>query len=127
AFLRASNMLWSLADPAGAKRHVDDAAAHIPTAARACIDAFYTVYWAAMGDPERARAASSGLDLDALPAIVGAVTAWAVAASCGVAGRVDEAVTAAHAGYRITDGSFDAAHTRFVIADAHIGALLLAG
>ncbi|WP_124711985.1 helix-turn-helix transcriptional regulator [Mycolicibacterium nivoides] len=127
AFLRASNMLWSLADPAGAKRHVDDAAAHIPTAARACIDAFYTVYWAAMGDPERARAASSGLDLDALPAIVGAVTAWAVAASCGDAGRVDEAVTAAHAGYRITDGSFDAAHTRFVIADAHIGALLLAG
>ncbi|NKZ09705.1 helix-turn-helix transcriptional regulator [Mycolicibacterium septicum DSM 44393] len=127
AFLRASNMLWSLADPAGAKRHVDEAAADIPAAARACIDAFYTVYWAAMGDPGRARVAFSGLDLDALPAIVGAVTAWAVAASCGDAGHADEAVTAAHAGYRITDSSFDAAHTRFVIADAHIGALLLAG
>lgn len=35
AFLRASNMLWSLADPAGAKRHVDDAAVGIPADARA--------------------------------------------------------------------------------------------
>lgn len=127
AFLRASNMLWSLADPAGAKRHADDAAADIPADARAAIDAFYTVHWAAHGDPERAKAASQGLDLDALPAIVGAVTAWAVAASCGDAGRTDDAVAAAHVGYRITDNSFDAAHTRFVIADAHIGALLLAG
>lgn len=127
AFLRASNMLWSLADPSGAKRHVDDAAAHIPAAARACVDAFYTVYWAAMGDPEQARDAFSSLDLDVLPAIVGAVTAWAATASCGDAGRADEAVAAAHLGYRIADGSFDAAHTRFVIADAHIGALLLAG
>lgn len=127
AFLRASNMLWSLADPTGAKRYIDDAAADIPAGSRAAIDAFYTVYWAAMGDPGRAGAASGGLDLDALPAIVGAVTAWAVAASSGDAGRADEAVTAAHVGYRITDSSFDAAHTRFVIADAHIGALLLAG
>ncbi|MBP2452746.1 helix-turn-helix transcriptional regulator [Mycolicibacterium lutetiense] len=127
AFLRASNMLWSLGDPAGAKRHVDDAATTIPAAARGCIDAFYTVYWAAMGDPERAATASSHLDLEALPAIVGAVTAWAVGASCGDGGRAEEAVMAARVGYRITDGSFDAAHTRFVIADAHIGALLLAG
>ncbi|MCV7363998.1 ATP-binding protein, partial [Mycolicibacterium neworleansense] len=127
AFLRASNMLWSLADPDGAKGHVDAAAVDIPEAARAAIDAFYTVYWAAIGDPERARTASRGLDLDAMPAIVGAVTAWAVAASCGDSGRADDAVAAARAGYRITDDSFDAAHTRFVIADAHIGALLLAG
>ncbi|WP_454789932.1 LuxR C-terminal-related transcriptional regulator [Mycolicibacterium lutetiense] len=127
AFLRASNMLWALADPVGAKRHVDEAAAGIPASARGCTDAFYTVYWAAMGDPEQARAAFSRLDLEALPAIVGAVTAWAVAASCGDAGRTDEAVAAAHLGYRIADSSFDAAHTRFVIADAHIGALLLAG
>lgn len=127
AFLRASNLLWSLADPAGSKRHVDDAAAGIPAEARASIDAFYTVYWAAIGDPERARTASHGLDLDALPAIVGAVTAWAVAAANGDAGHADQAVAAARTGYRITDGSFDAAHTRFVVADAHIGALLLAG
>lgn len=127
AFLRASNLLWSLADPEGAKRHVDDAAADIPAAARAGIDAFYTVYWAAIGYPERAATASSGLDLDALPAIVGAVTAWAVTVSCGDAGRADEAVAAARTGYRITERSFDAAHMRFVIADAHIGALLLAG
>lgn len=127
AFLRASNLLWSLADPEGAKRHVDDAAADIPAAARAGIDAFYTVYWAAIGYPERAATASSGLDLDALPAVVGAVTAWAVTVSCGDAGRADEAVAAARTGYRITERSFDAAHMRFVIADAHIGALLLAG
>ncbi|OBF33961.1 helix-turn-helix transcriptional regulator [Mycolicibacterium peregrinum] len=127
AFLRASNLLWSLADPEGAKRHVDDAAADIPAAARAGIDAFYTVYWAAIGCPARAATASSGLDLDALPAIVGAVTAWAVTVSCGDAGRADDAVAAARAGYRITERSFDAAHMRFVIADAHIGALLLAG
>lgn len=127
AFLRASNLLWSLADPEGAKRHVDDAAADIPAAARAGIDAFYTVYWAAIGYPERAATASSGLDLDALPAVVGAVTAWALTVSCGDAGRADEAVAAARTGYRITERSFDAAHMRFVIADAHIGALLLAG
>ncbi|OMC32533.1 helix-turn-helix transcriptional regulator [Mycobacterium sp. GA-1841] len=127
AFLRASNLLWSLADPEGAKRHVDDAAADIPAAARAGIDAFYTVYWAAIGYPERAATASSGLELDALPAIVGAVTAWAVTVSCGDTGRADEAVAAAQTGYRITERSFDAAHMRFVIADAHIGALLLAG
>ncbi|MEN4401102.1 LuxR C-terminal-related transcriptional regulator [Mycolicibacterium senegalense] len=127
AFLRASNLIWSLADPAGAKRHIDEAAAAIPAASRAAIDAFYTVYWAAMGEPERAVAASSALNLDALPAIVGAVTAWAVVVACGDAGRPDEAVAAARTGYRITDRSFDAAHMRFVIADAHIGALLLAG
>lgn len=127
AFLRASNLLWSLADPEGAKQHIDDAAADIPADARAGIDAFYTVYWAAVGDPERSATASSGLNLDALPAIVGAVTAWAVTVSCGDAGRTDEAVAAARTGYRITDRSFDAAHMRFVIADAHIGALLLAG
>lgn len=127
AFLRASNMLWSLADPEGAKQHVDDAAAGIPAPAGAGIDAFYTVYWAAMGRPEQARTAFSGLDLGVLPAIVGAVTSWAVATSCGDSGRTEEAVTAARVGYGIADGSFDAAHTRFVIADAHIDALLLAG
>lgn len=127
AFLRAANLLWALADPVGAKRHIDIAAGAIPKEARDAIDGFYTVYWASVGEPARARAASGLLDLDALPAIVGAVTAWAMALSCGDAGATDEAVAAARGGYRITDGSFDAAHTRFVIADAHIGALLLAG
>ncbi|WKG06153.1 LuxR family transcriptional regulator [Mycolicibacterium sp. HK-90] len=127
AFLRAANLLWALADPVGAKRHIDVAARRIPGEARDAVDAFYTVYWATVGEPARARTASSDLDLDALPAIVGAVTAWAVAVSCGDAGAADEAVAAAQGGYRITDASFDAAHTRFVVADAHIGALLLAG
>ncbi|MGV0812492.1 LuxR C-terminal-related transcriptional regulator [Mycolicibacterium boenickei] len=127
AFLRASNRLWSLADPVGAKQHVDDAAVDIPASARAGVDAYYTVHWAAIGEPARALAAAGALDLDTLPAIVGAVTAWAETVSCGDAGRADDAVAVARAGYRIADGSFDAAHMRFVIADAHIGALLLAG
>ncbi|MUL84427.1 MULTISPECIES: LuxR family transcriptional regulator [unclassified Mycolicibacterium] len=127
SFLWACNRLWALADPVGAKRHIDDAATRTPAAARTGIDAFYAVYWAAMGDPARALAASDGLDLDALPAIVGAVTGWAVTTSRGDAGRVGAAVTAAQHGYRIADRFFDAAQTRFVIADAHIGALLLAG
>lgn len=127
AFLRASNRLWSLADPEGAKQHVDAAAEDILPAARAGTDAFYTVYWASVGEPARAVAACGDHDLDALPAIVGAVTAWALAVACGDAGRPAEAIAVAQVGYRITDGSFDAAHMRFVVADAHIGALLLAG
>ena len=127
AFLRASNELWSLADPVRAKRRIDEASASIPADARACVDAFYAVHGAAVGTPETAAAAAAGLNLEALPGIVGAVTGWAVAVSAGDAGRTQTAVAAAHRGYRIADSSFDAAHMRFVIADGHIGALLLAG
>jgi predicted ATPase len=47
AFLRATNMLWTLADPAGAKEHID-AAAQTISRAEGSITAFLTVYWAAM-------------------------------------------------------------------------------
>lgn len=127
AFLRASNQLWSLADPDGAKRRIDAASASIPDAARTCVDAFYAVYGAAVGKPEIVAAATQGLDLEALPAIVGAVTGWALAVSAGDAGRTRTAAAGAKTGYRIADRSYDAAHMRFVIADGHIGALLLAG
>lgn len=127
AFLRASNQLWSLADPEGAKRRIDAASESIPDESRACIDAFYAVYGAAVGRPGAAAAAAEGLDLEALPGIVGAVAGWAVAVSAGDAGHTHTAVAAANCGYRIADSSFDAAHMRFVIADGHIGALLLAG
>lgn len=127
AFLRASNMIWTLADPEGAKQLADDAARSTPTSARDCIDAFFTVYWAAMGRPEDARQSSRALTLDVLPAVVGAVTAWAVAVASGGAGRTAEAARAADEGYIIAAQAYDAAHMRFVIADGHIWALMLSG
>ena len=52
AFLRASNMLWALADPARAKELIDEASRTTPRQARSYIDAFLTVYWFAMDQPE---------------------------------------------------------------------------
>ena len=127
AFLRAANRLFTLADPAGAKKLIDDASHTTPTPARGCIDAFLTVYWAAMGKPEAARESSKNLAQNQLPDLVGAVTAWATAIASGDAGRTTEAVDAADHGYALARRSFDAAYMRFVIADSHVGALLLSG
>src|SRR4029078_13099526 len=49
AFLRATHRLFTLAHPTGAKRLIEDASHITPRQAHACIDAFLTVYWAAMG------------------------------------------------------------------------------
>jgi DNA-binding CsgD family transcriptional regulator len=122
AFLRATNMLWSLADPSGAKQLVDDV-----QYSHGCIDAFLAVYWAAMGKPEAAANASRDLDLEQLPHLVAAVAAWGIVVESGDAGRTGQAVTAAEAGYAAANRAFDAAQTRFVIADAHISALWLSG
>jgi DNA-binding CsgD family transcriptional regulator len=122
AFLRATNRLFALADPAGAKRLIEDASRTTPVPACACIDAFLTVYWAAMGKPDAARQSSKTLALEELPDLVAArTTAWAITLACGDAGRVTEAVAAAEAGYAVPMRSF------VVIFDAHVGALLLAG
>ena len=75
---------------------------------------------------KRCRAAKS-LVLDELPPIVGAETAWALASIHADAGRTAEAVAVAEAGYAIAVRCSDAPHMRFNIADAHVGALLLAG
>ena len=56
AFLRASNMLWALGDPARAKEIIDDASRTTPPQARSYIDAFLTVYWFAMDRPDAATA-----------------------------------------------------------------------
>jgi DNA-binding CsgD family transcriptional regulator len=127
ACLRAVNMLWSLRDPPGAKQHIDDALESTPLRARGSIDACRTMYWAAMGQPARAMASARELDIDALPAIVAAVASWGVVVACGGAGCAGDAVAAADRAYAIAVGSFDATHMRFVIADAHLEALLLAG
>lgn len=127
AFIRGMNLMYTLADPGRAKHLVDEVAAALAAEDRACTDAFGVVYWATMGKPQASHAASQGLNLNELPAVVGAKTASKIALSCGDAGRVDEADAAARLGYGIVDGNFDAESLRFGIADTHVGALVLAG
>ncbi|MDT7794731.1 MAG: hypothetical protein QOD59_4172 [Mycobacterium sp.] len=127
AFIRGMNLMYTLADPARAKKLVDEVAVSTPPDERACLVAFLAVYWAVMGKPELALKASRGLDLDELPAVVGAQTAALSAVASGDAGRIADAVAAADAGYAIVDRSFDAENMRFVIADGHVGALLQSG
>jgi DNA-binding CsgD family transcriptional regulator len=127
AFLRASNMLWALGDPPRAKELIDDASRTTTPQARSYIDAFLTVYWFAMDQPDAAMQASEMLALDDLPAVVGAEIAWVLAAIYADAGRTTEAVAVAAAGYAVATRSFDAPQMRFNIADAHVSALLLAG
>jgi DNA-binding CsgD family transcriptional regulator len=126
-YLRASNMLWALADPVRAKELIDDASHTTVGQARSWIDALRTMYWFAMDRPDAAMQASQNLALDGLPAIVGSETAWALAAIAADAGRTEEAVAIAEAGYTVASRSFDAPHMRFNIADAHVSALVLSG
>jgi DNA-binding CsgD family transcriptional regulator len=127
AFLRASNMLWALGDPARAKQIIDDAARDATPQSRSYIDAFLTVYWFAMDRPDLAIQASQDLALDTLPEVVGAEIAGVLAVISGDAGRTTEAVAIADAGYAAATRSLDAPQMRFNIGDAHVSALLLAG
>lgn len=127
AFLRASNMLWALADPASAKAIADAAAGTAPSAGDNYLDAFLTVYWFATDHPVDALQAAEHLDPDGLPAVAGAEVAWALSVIAGDAGRVTDAAALAEMGYAVAARSLDAPHMRFNIADAHVGALLLAG
>lgn len=127
AFIRGMNAMYTLADPARAIALVDEVSLAIPHEARPCIDAFLAVYWAMMGSPELSLKSSQGLELNDLPAVVGAQTAGLTAVACGELGRTTDAVAAANAGYSIVDSSFDAENVRFVVADGHVGALLQAG
>lgn len=127
AFLRASNMLWALADPPRAKELIDAAARTTPPRERRYVDALYTVYWFAMDQFEAASTAAANLTLEKLPPVVGAEIAWVLAAISADAGRVTEAAALAETGYAVATRSFDAPHMRFNIADAHLTALLLAG
>ncbi len=126
AFLRASNTLWVLADPARAKDLIDGTVCTTPVA-RSYVDAFLAVYWFAMDQPDLAMKASSCLALEELPAVVDAEIAWALAAIAADAGRMGDAVAVADAGHAVAVRSLDAPEMLFNIADAHVGALLLAG
>jgi len=122
AFLRATNQLFVLADPVRAKELIDDASRAAGPQARSCIDAFLTVYWAAMGKPQAAIESSDKFTWQELPDLVAQrVTSWALALAFGEAGRAGEAAAAAKAGYPVPIRSF------VIITDAHLGALLLAG
>ncbi len=127
-YLRASNLLWALGEPERAKSVIDEGAAQVDAASAVmCIDAVRTVYWFAVDRPDLASSASGGLVLDELPAIVGAETTWAMSSIQGDGGRTADAVATAEAGYAIATRCSDAPHMTFNIADAHVGALLLAG
>jgi DNA-binding CsgD family transcriptional regulator len=127
AHLRACNLLWPFAKPSAAKKSIDAVSNAVAPEFRSCIDAFYTQYWAAMGAPREARKASAHLSLDRLPDAIAAGAAFALAISAGDEGRTTDAIAAATAGYAVADRSFGAAHTRYLVADGHVGALLLAG
>lgn len=127
AFLRASNMLWALGDPTQAKEIIDAANNVASPLGRSYINAFLTVYWFAIDEPQAALLASKNFVMEALPPVVGAEIAWALATIAADAGRTGDAVSIAEAGYTAATRSLDAPQMRFNISDAHVGALLLAG
>lgn len=126
AFLRSSNLLWALGDPQGAKEFIDKASRRVPSREHTYIDAFLTVYWFAMDQPEMATEYAKSLGLEDIP-VVGAEVAWALAQIAADAGRTAEALADAAAGYDVATRTLDAPHMRFNIADAEVSALLLAG
>lgn len=127
AFVRASNMLWALGDPAGARQLIDHVARSAPPSARDCLAAFRAVYWFVMDQPDRALEAATGLELHRLPEIVGTEIAWVLTVLAADAGQLERAVELAEAGHTVAARSLDAPQMRYNIADAHVGALLLAG
>jgi DNA-binding CsgD family transcriptional regulator len=127
AFLRSANILCAMADPTRAKRVIEEASRGVSPDAQGCIDAFRTVHLAAMGMPDAALKTSKDVELKRLPAVVGAVTAWAMTLAYGDIGRTTDALSVGETGYTIARGAFDAAQMRFVLADAYVGALLLSG
>ena len=121
-FMLATNMLFALADPVGAKMVADEERiTAVSESSRSVIDAFLVVYWAAMGKPQAARQLSQRVARQQLPDIAARVTAWATAVASGDAGFPGDAEAAAKGGYPVPVRGL------MVITDAHVGALLLAG
>ncbi len=116
------------ANPPEAKKLIDAASDSTPAHARGCIDAFLTVYWFVLEEPEASTAASARTSrLTAFPPSQarpprGPWLPWAAEA-----GRTSAALTATDAGYAAAAQAFDTPHSRFNIADACVTALLLSG
>ena len=126
AFLRSSNMLWALGDPARAKessttRRVPRRRMRAPTSTPSSRSTGSR--WTS---PRRRCKLRKTLRWTTFPSS-GAEIAWALAQIAADAGRTTEAVAVAEAGYTVATRSLDAPHMRFNIADAHVSALLLAG
>lgn len=126
AFLRSSNMLWAVGDAARAKELIDQALRTAPQAARTPINAFLAVYWFGTDQPDATMRVSASLAREQLP-VVSTELAWVLTQTLGDAGRTAEAISAAEEGYAAATGSLDAPQMVFNIADAEVGALLLAG
>lgn len=125
---RVLNRLFTLADPAGAKELIDAATPAASASGRAVLDGFRAVYWAAMGRPAAALEAAADAAWRDLPdGVAVRMTAWALSVAYGDSGHTTGAVTAAEAGYLDCLPGFDVDHVRFLAADGHVGALLLAG
>jgi DNA-binding CsgD family transcriptional regulator len=120
-YLRASNLLWAMAEPSRAEAVIEEGPA------TASIDAVQGVYLFATDRPGDALTTLEALALEDLPPIVGAETAWALATIYADAGRTADAVAVAEAGYEIAVRCSDMPHMRFNIADSHVTALILAG
>ncbi|MEZ0338628.1 LuxR C-terminal-related transcriptional regulator [Mycobacterium sp. pV006] len=125
-FLRSSNALWALGDPARAKSLVDAAAPEVPPPHRGCLDAFLAVHSFATNRPAEVTLWETA-DLQALPATAGAETAWVMTTVHGDAGRTSAAVASAETGYRAVAEAAEPPHVGFNIADSHMAALWLAG
>lgn len=124
---RGFNRLWGLADPDGARQLFEEAA-HLATAAtRSWVNAYLTVHWASSAQPDKAIALGQNVDVDRLPGIISSAAAWALVVAHGDAGHAAEADLAAEAGYACVQRTSTAAHMRLIIADRHLGALLLSG
>jgi DNA-binding CsgD family transcriptional regulator len=122
-FLTATNRFFTLADPTGAKALVDSAIPPMTPRAQMLVDAFYAVYWAAMGRPQAALEAAANFTWGQLPDLIAArMTAWAMTIAAGDAGCPREAAVAAEAGYPVAMRSYF-----IVVGDGHLGALLLSG
>jgi predicted ATPase/class 3 adenylate cyclase len=121
AFMQATNRLFTLADPAGAMAVIDRVSQATSAPARSCVNAFLAVYRAAIGQPEAALEAAQTIAWNQIPHVAERATRWAMAVAFGEAGRMSDAVAAAEAGYPIPIRGY------FVISDAHVGALVMAG
>ncbi len=124
-YLRATNLLWALSRPDEAKALVD--AVSVGPDGRSWIDAFLVIYWFATDRPAAALEAAKAINLPDLPGVVGAETAFALTAVTAETGRTSDALKTAETGYAAAMRGHDAPHMRFNIADAELGALLLAG
>jgi predicted ATPase/class 3 adenylate cyclase len=121
AFMQATNRLFTLADAAGSMAVIDRLSQAPAAPSRSCVNAFLAVYRAAMGQPEAAQEAAQTIGWNQLPHVAERATRWAMAVAFGEAGRMSDAVAAAEAGYPIPIRGY------FVISDAHVGALVMAG